>query len=85
MGGGFDKSFWQILYIRVKTFSDTNLGAMAYQKGKVSILASLRNVGLFLSTLIADTQRFSKGSIGGPIMELEKHYGKLNLDVLSVT
>ena len=58
---------------------------MAYQKGKVSILASLRNVGLFLSTLIADTQRFSKGSIGGPITELEKHYGKLNLDVLSVT
>ena len=53
--------------------------------GKVSILASLRNVGLFLSTLIADTQRFSKGSIDGPIMELEKHYGKLNLDVLSVT
>ena len=53
--------------------------------GKVSILASLRNVGLFLSTLIADTQRFSKGSIGGPIMELEKYYGKLNLDVLSVT
>ena len=35
--------------------------------------------------IIADTQRFSKGSIGGPIMELEKHYGKLNLDVLSVT